>query len=55
MVRSGYLCAQPAVTQLAGGEVLRVSAYLYNEVSEITGFYQSLDEILSWIGPPAFG
>ncbi|MFC9248321.1 aminotransferase class V-fold PLP-dependent enzyme [Streptomyces sp. NPDC057136] len=51
MVRSGHMCAQPLVTELAGGEVLRVSAYLYNEVSEIEGFYQALDELLSWMAP----
>ncbi|MFJ6572557.1 aminotransferase class V-fold PLP-dependent enzyme [Streptomyces sp. NPDC091292] len=51
MVRSGHMCAQPVVTELAGGEILRVSAYLYNEVSEIEGFYQALDELLSWMAP----
>lgn len=51
MVRSGHMCAQPLVTELAGGETLRVSAYLYNEVSEIEGFYQALDELLSWMAP----
>ncbi|MGP3945506.1 aminotransferase class V-fold PLP-dependent enzyme [Streptomyces sp. 6N106] len=53
MVRSGHMCSQPLVTDLAGGEILRVSAYLYNEVSEIEAFYESLDELLSWIGPAA--
>lgn len=51
MVRSGHLCAQPLVTELAGVETVRVSAYLYNEVTEIEGFYQALDELLSWVGP----
>ncbi|UBU09319.1 aminotransferase class V-fold PLP-dependent enzyme [Nonomuraea gerenzanensis] len=55
MVRSGHLCAQPLVTELAGGETLRVSAYLYNEVSEIERFYQALDELLAWMGPVAAG
>ncbi|MGI5423670.1 aminotransferase class V-fold PLP-dependent enzyme [Streptomyces sp. CA-179760] len=55
MVRSGHMCAQPVVTELAGGEVLRVSAYLYNEVPEIEGFYQALDELLTWLAPPAGG
>ncbi|MER5865041.1 aminotransferase class V-fold PLP-dependent enzyme [Kitasatospora sp. NPDC002040] len=55
MVRSGHLCAQPLISDLAGGEVLRVSAYLYNEVSEIEGFYQALDELLGWMGPVAGG
>lgn len=53
MVRSGHMCAQPLVTQLVGGETLRVSAYLYNEVSEIEGFYQALDELLSWMSQGA--
>jgi cysteine desulfurase/selenocysteine lyase len=55
MVRSGHMCAQPLVTQLADGETLRVSAYLYNEVSEIERFYEALDELLSWMGPVAGG
>ncbi|RBQ20686.1 cysteine desulfurase [Spongiactinospora rosea] len=55
MVRSGHLCAQPLVTELAGGESLRVSAYSYNEVAEIERFYQALDELLAWIGPVAAG
>ncbi|MET7751592.1 aminotransferase class V-fold PLP-dependent enzyme [Micromonospora sp. NPDC005367] len=46
MVRSGHMCAQPLVTDLAGGEVLRVSAYLYTDVAEVEGFYQALDELL---------
>ncbi|MFI9366411.1 aminotransferase class V-fold PLP-dependent enzyme [Kitasatospora sp. NPDC053057] len=53
MVRSGHMCAQPLVTALAGGETLRVSAYLYNEVAEIEGFYQALDELLSCMAPMA--
>ncbi|MFF9588550.1 aminotransferase class V-fold PLP-dependent enzyme [Streptomyces sp. NPDC014646] len=55
MVRSGHMCAQPLVTELAGGETLRVSAYLYNEVSEIEGFYRALDELLSLMAPVAVG
>jgi cysteine desulfurase/selenocysteine lyase len=53
MVRSGHMCAQPLVTELAGGEILRVATYLYNDVAEIEGFYQALDELLSWINPVA--
>ncbi|MEU6970539.1 aminotransferase class V-fold PLP-dependent enzyme [Kitasatospora aureofaciens] len=53
MVRSGHMCAQPLVSGMAGGEVLRVAAYLYNDVSEIEGFYQALDELVSWIAPTA--
>lgn len=51
MCRSGYLCAQPLVSALAGGETLRVSAYLYNDTVEIEAFYRTLDELVSWIGP----
>jgi cysteine desulfurase / selenocysteine lyase len=51
MVRSGHLCAQPLVTKLAGGETLRVSAYLYNDVADIERFYLALDELMSWMGP----
>lgn len=47
------MCAQPLVTELAGGEVLRVSAYVYNDVAEIEGFYGALDELLSWMAPAA--
>lgn len=53
MVRSGHMCAQPLVTELAGGETLRVGAYLYNDVAEIDGFYRALDELLSWMAPKA--
>jgi cysteine desulfurase/selenocysteine lyase len=53
MVRSGHMCAQPLVTGLAGGEILRVAAYLYNDVEEIESFYQALDELLSWVAPAA--
>lgn len=51
MCRSGHLCAQPLVSALAGGETLRVSAYLYNDAAEIEAFYQALDELVRWIGP----
>lgn len=53
MVRSGHMCAQPLVTELAGGETLRVSAYLYNDVAEIEGFFEALDELLKLMAPVA--
>jgi cysteine desulfurase/selenocysteine lyase len=53
MVRSGHMCAQPLVTELAGGETLRVAAYLYNDVEEIERFYRALDELLVWMAPEA--
>ncbi len=49
MCRSGHLCAQPLVHALAGGEVLRASAYLYNEVAEIECLYGALDELAGWM------
>lgn len=51
MVRSGHMCAQPLVSALAGGETLRVSAYVYNDPSEIEGFYHAIDDLLNWISP----
>jgi cysteine desulfurase / selenocysteine lyase len=51
MVRSGHMCAQPLVTELAGGEILRASAYFYNQVEEIERFYQALNELLVWMAP----
>lgn len=50
MCRSGHLCAQPLVTQVAEGEVLRASAYLYNSAAEVERFYEALDELASWMG-----
>lgn len=45
MCRSGHLCAQPLVDALTPGEVLRVSAYLYNTEQEIVRFFEVLDEV----------
>ena len=50
MCRSGYMCAQPFVSALAGGEVLRASAYLYNTVSHIHQFYDAMDELAECMG-----
>jgi len=50
MIRSGYHCAQPLVTDLAGVETLRASSYFYNSIPEIEGFYLALDELISWSG-----
>lgn len=49
MCRSGHLCAQPLVHALAGGEVLRASAFPYNSVSEIEHLYAALDELAKWM------
>ncbi|MBT0772979.1 aminotransferase class V-fold PLP-dependent enzyme [Kineosporia sp. J2-2] len=51
MVRSGHMCSQPLVTELAGDQILRVAAYLYNDVAEIENFYAALSELLSWMAP----
>lgn len=45
MCRSGHLCAQPYVDAQAGGQVLRVSAYLYNTADEIRAAFTALDEL----------
>ncbi|MCC8380393.1 aminotransferase class V-fold PLP-dependent enzyme [Xenorhabdus sp. PB30.3] len=52
MCRSGYLCAQPFVGALAGGEILRASAYLYNTTADIDALYQALDDLAECIGLP---
>jgi cysteine desulfurase/selenocysteine lyase len=46
MCRTGHLCAQPLVDQLAGGQVLRMSCYLYNDPDEIEMAFQAIDSIL---------
>ncbi len=43
--RNGFLCAQPYVSQHAQGQVLRISAYIYNTEAEIRQFFNALDEI----------
>jgi len=45
MCRSGHLCAQPFVDAAAGGQVLRMSAYLYNTADEIRAAFAALDEL----------
>ncbi|MDX3691328.1 hypothetical protein PV726_13475 [Streptomyces europaeiscabiei] len=49
----GHMCAQPPVADPAGGEILRVAAYPYADVSEIEGFYQVLEEPLGRMAPVA--
>lgn len=53
MCRSGYLCAQPFVQNFVGNEVLRISTYIYNEVSEIEATFSALDELASCLGMPS--
>jgi cysteine desulfurase/selenocysteine lyase len=50
MCRSGHLCAQPLVDQLTAGEVIRVSAYIYNSEEEIISFFKALDNIYQIYG-----
>ncbi|MFQ3244138.1 MAG: cysteine desulfurase/selenocysteine lyase [Arenicella sp.] len=50
MCRTGHMCAQPVVDNQMNGEVLRISAYIYNTTSEIDEFYKALDELVSFFG-----
>ncbi|MGO2440537.1 aminotransferase class V-fold PLP-dependent enzyme [Serratia proteamaculans] len=50
MCRSGYLCAQPFVTEKAQGEVIRISACIYNELSEIETLFSAIDELATCVG-----
>jgi cysteine desulfurase/selenocysteine lyase len=50
MCRSGHLCAQPLVDELTSGEVIRVSAYIYNTKEEIISFFIALDSIYQIYG-----
>lgn len=45
MCRNGHLCAQPYVADQAGGQVLRISGYLYTSESDIDTFFSALDEV----------
>nr|WP_269783520.1 aminotransferase class V-fold PLP-dependent enzyme [Marinibactrum halimedae] len=50
MCRTGHMCAQPVVDDQMDGEVLRISAYIYNTTDEIERFYLSLDELVTFLG-----
>lgn len=50
MCRTGHMCAQPVVDAQMEGEVLRISAYIYNTTKEIEYFYRSLDELVAFLG-----
>ncbi|KZN32589.1 hypothetical protein N480_25400 [Pseudoalteromonas luteoviolacea S2607] len=50
MCRTGHMCAQPVVDDQMGGEILRISAYIYNTTEEIERFYLALDELVSFLG-----
>lgn len=44
MCRTGHMCSQPLVDTLAGGQVLRLSAYLYNDEREIQAAFAAVDD-----------
>jgi cysteine desulfurase / selenocysteine lyase len=46
MCRNGHLCAQPLVDSFTDGEVLRLSAYLYNTPEEIRYALAKLEEVV---------
>lgn len=50
MCRTGHMCAQPVVDSQMNGEVLRISAYIYNTVDDIEKFYLALDELIAFHG-----
>lgn len=50
MCRSDCLCSQTLVGELADAGVLRVSAYLYNVVSEVEQLHDSLGELSMLLG-----
>ena len=46
MARAGHHCAQPLATQLGVDSSLRVSFYMYNNLSDVKLFLKSLDEAI---------
>ncbi|SIT19369.1 cysteine desulfurase / selenocysteine lyase [Thalassolituus maritimus] len=46
MCRNGHLCAQPLVDHYAGGQVIRMSAYIYNTVDEIEAALEALNSVV---------
>lgn len=47
MARSGHLCSQPYVDAHTPGEVLRLSAYLYNTAGDVAHAFAALDEVVA--------
>lgn len=45
MCRNGHMCAQPYIDQIAGSQVLRISAYLYNSEQEVDSFFAAMDDL----------
>lgn len=52
VVRNGHLCAQPYIQGQTSGQVIRISAYLYNSEKDIEYFFAALDEIVTNILDP---
>jgi len=50
MCRTGHLCAQPMVDRFTAGQVLRVSAYVYNTVPEVRAAFDALDATCASLG-----
>ena len=50
MCRTGHMCAQPLVDRFSDHEVLRMSAYIYNDEREIARAFAALDEIVEAVG-----
>lgn len=53
MCRSGHMCAQPLVDRFTDNEVLRISAYLYNDEDQVVRAFAALDEIVETVAAPA--
>jgi cysteine desulfurase/selenocysteine lyase len=47
MCRSGFLCAQPFVSERATTGVLRASPYIYNTRADVARLFAALDEIVA--------
>jgi len=50
MCRSGHLCAQPLVDELAHGQVLRLSAYVYTTEQDALRAFDALDNTFPLVG-----
>jgi cysteine desulfurase / selenocysteine lyase len=49
MCRNGHLCAQPYLTDVASGQVIRFSCYLYNTQNDVDKAFSALDEISQYM------
>jgi cysteine desulfurase / selenocysteine lyase len=53
MCRTGHMCAQPLVDLAGGGQVLRLSGYLYNSEEDITHAFGALDTLVPMLAGAA--